>query len=167
MGVARLAFWICAAGCLVPLVLGWFLLPDRVPIHFGVGGDPDRWVGRTRAVLEMGMVLGGMVLLFAGLAAGMARVPPGLLNLPRKQKEWWTAEPVRLDRLRAMLAEDVLVIGALTLALLGGVALLTGLTAYQQTPRLGPGAIVLIGAYVVALSVQVLRTATVRYRPRE
>lgn len=165
--MARLAFWMISAVCLVLLVLGWFLLPERVPVHFGVDGEPDRWVSRARAVLEMGTVMGGMMLLFAGLAAWMSRISFALLNLPSDHKEWWAAEPERRARLRELLAEDAWALGALTLALLGGVTLLTWLTAYQQSPRLGWGAIVLIVVYAVALLVQVLRIATVRYQPRE
>ncbi|GAA1145276.1 DUF1648 domain-containing protein [Ornithinicoccus hortensis] len=165
--MARLAFWISAGACLVLLVLGWFVLPDRVPIHFGVGGDPDRWVDRTRAVLEMGAVVGGVALVFLLLAAGVRRVSPALINLPPRQKEWWTAEPARLERLRGMLAEDVLAMGAATLALLGGTLLLTGLTAYQEEPGLGWGVWALLCAYLLVLSLQVYRMMTVRYRPRE
>lgn len=105
--------------------------------------------------------------MFLLLAAGVRRVSPALINLPPRQKEWWTAEPDRLDRLRAMLAEDVLVMGAVTLALLGGTALLTGLTAYQEEPGLGWGVWALLCVYVLALGLNVYRMMTVRYRPRE
>lgn len=68
------------------LVLGavsFFLLPERVAIHFGAGGMADAWGSRNANALLM---TGVYVLLFAAIyfSPGLVRKAPGLVNLPNK-----------------------------------------------------------------------------------
>jgi hypothetical protein len=54
----------------VPMLLGFNQLPDRVPIHFGVVGQPDRW-GSRLVLLALAVVT---LLIYAGLSA-LNRIP--------------------------------------------------------------------------------------------
>lgn len=98
-------------------VLAWqaTVLPERVPTHFGSGGEPDGWSSKSGALAFS--VLGP--LLFAlplPLMSLMVLRWPSSINVPNKQ--WWTASGARLRRFERLLREDLWLITALTLALL-------------------------------------------------
>lgn len=59
-----------AAGLLVSLLIAPSVLPDRVPLHFGVDGQPDRWGSPWELLLVPVIALG----LFA-LLSFVARIP--------------------------------------------------------------------------------------------
>ncbi|MGB3542264.1 DUF1648 domain-containing protein [Rubrivirga sp.] len=46
MTLARALMWISALGLLVAAVGLWPHLPDRIPVHFGLDGEPDQWAER-------------------------------------------------------------------------------------------------------------------------
>lgn len=83
---ARLLLWATALALAVWAAWLWPEVPDRVPVHFGAGGEPDRW--EDRSVFSWF----GLPALGLGLAAGLdalatwtRRHPESpFLNLPNK-----------------------------------------------------------------------------------
>jgi uncharacterized membrane protein len=144
------------------LVLAAFLLPERVPMHFGVGGDVDRWASRGAALLTMGLIGGGLAALFGGPAAGIDRVPMRLLNVPHKP--WWSATPEREAVLRSRMRTDLHLIGGATLLLLAAVELLTVRAARLDEPHLDGWVWVLLGVYLAAIAALTAYAVLVRYR---
>ena len=97
-----------AFGC--ALVAALFLLPDRVPIHFGINGEPNHWVSRVGAVVMFASIGAFLAGVLGGLAHRSDRIPLSVLNVPYKR--WWLADPARETRLRGMLREDMFGVGA-------------------------------------------------------
>jgi uncharacterized membrane protein len=78
----RLTQWISLGLCLVALGFSaalYGLLPDQVPTHFNLAGEPDRWSDRPTAALAMPATLGALWLLLWGL--------------PKISPQGWRVEP--------------------------------------------------------------------------
>ena len=98
MRIAVLAYMIAAA---LLVWHGWSQLPqlpDQVASHFDAGGRPDAWSSRAEYARTTWLLNGFLIVLFAGLAAGINRLPAGLINIPNR--EHWFA-PGRADTTRA------------------------------------------------------------------
>ncbi len=90
----RLAFatgWLAVAA---QAVWAWSRWPDRVPMHFGVAGDVDRWGTATEFFVVWGIVLGMLALIFGALPLVIARLPVSAINLPNR--EYWLADERRV-----------------------------------------------------------------------
>lgn len=139
-----------------------FTLPAQVPVQFGAGGTPNRVVGPARAVAELGA--GGLVVVLVVLGGGrlVARIPLRWVNVPHR--DHWS-RPDRQVELRRRLAEDLSVVGALTMLLLAGTGVAVAAAAEAPEPRL-PGWwwLALVG-YLLALGGFLAHVLTVRYRP--
>jgi uncharacterized membrane protein len=60
-------------------------LPDRVPVHFGISGSPDRWGSKSELFILVALVWGLTVLLYAFiLSVPRLGRKPQLLNIPDK-----------------------------------------------------------------------------------
>ncbi|MEV5003498.1 DUF1648 domain-containing protein [Nocardioides sp. LML1-1-1.1] len=128
---ARRWFALAAVAYLASLVVAAVLLPDRVPIHFGVSGDADRWAGRPTALVSFAALGLFLALLFA-------------LLRPRP--------PASRD--------DMGVIGAATLGLLTALVLCTVRAARADLPRLDGvflGVVVAYLVFVVAWAIRLRR----------
>jgi uncharacterized membrane protein len=78
-------------------------LPDRVPVHFGVDGSPDRW-GSRGELLVLAVVIVTLVGGMSWLAHGIAHTwSLDLVNLPNKDR--WL--PGHEAQLRARVAADL------------------------------------------------------------
>lgn len=64
----------------------WPHLPDRIPTHFGIGGDPDRWADRSWAswFAIPGLAV-GLTLLMAAVRV-LIRTHPRWVNLPDRRR---------------------------------------------------------------------------------
>jgi uncharacterized membrane protein len=62
-------------------------LPDRIPVHFNIAGDPDRWGGKSEILILVAVVWGLNILLyvFTLTMPSLARHPQRL-NIPHKQE---------------------------------------------------------------------------------
>jgi uncharacterized membrane protein len=62
-------------------------LPDRVPVHFGISGTPDRWGSKSELFVLVALVW-GLTILFYAIALAMPRLArnPQYLNIPRKEE---------------------------------------------------------------------------------
>ena len=135
-------------------VLAWqvMVLPDRVPTHFGTGGEPDGWSSRAGALAFS--VLGPVLIAFPLplLSLIVLRWPAGI-NAPNK--EWWTATGPRLRRFERLLREDLWLMAAAMFVMFIGIQV--GVTEAAQTPDgrmpgvwfAGPLIVVILGTGVV------------------
>jgi uncharacterized membrane protein len=62
-------------------------LPDRIPVHFGISGAPDRWGSKSELFILVALVWGLTVLLYVFILSvpGLGR-KPRLLNIPNKEE---------------------------------------------------------------------------------
>ncbi len=155
------AFWLLVAAYAATWVGAALTLPDQVPLHFDLRGEPDRWGGRGAALVTFGMVGVGSAGLLGWL---LRRVTQGDLrgvNVPHRR--WWLAN--RPDELRPMLARDLGLIAIATMALLTVVLLGFVAGARAEPPALPGWTSVVVVAYVVGLLAWSAYAALVRYRP--
>lgn len=130
-----IAFWLGGVAFVVALVVAAGSLPERVPLHWGLGGDVDRWGSRSEYVWSMALLGALMMVIFGLLPALLPRLPRRLVNVPyarywRQHEHWPLAVRRTLNALRWM--------GALTwLLLIGMVWFGAGDTAGQGTPWIG------------------------------
>ncbi|RBY94160.1 hypothetical protein DQ244_02035 [Blastococcus sp. TBT05-19] len=151
--------WFAGAVALFAAAWGWAFvrLPERVPTHFGAGGEADAWSSRSAALWTFAALGLGTAALFAGLVRFLERIGVEHLTIPNP--EHWK-QPEHLGRLRRLLAEDMWWLGAATLVLLAVVQVLVVRAAGMDDPDLGPEGPVLIGLYaavVIARTVWVVR----------
>lgn len=135
-------------------VLVWqvAVLPERVPTHFGSGGQPDGWSSKGGALAFS--LLGPVLFAFPlPLLSGIAVRWPSAINGPNKR--WWIASAPRLRRYERLLREDLWLIAAVMLVMFIGIQV--GITEAAQTAdgRLpgawlaGPLIVVFVGTGVV------------------
>lgn len=91
-------------GALVLAFVGWSQLPDRVPMHFSMGGAPDRWSEKSVLGWFAPPVIGvliamGFCFLLPPWLRGLARSNSTALNLPDRERFRALSEA---DRLRAL-----------------------------------------------------------------
>lgn len=76
--------WIVAAIALVIALVGIFIMPDIIPTHFGLSGEPDAW--GTKFTVFMFPVL---LLVVVALAEPMKKLDPKLENYERFNKYYY------------------------------------------------------------------------------
>jgi len=140
----------------------WSTFPDRVPVHWGGGGDVDRVVSRDRAVVELVVIGGALTLVLGGAAALVRRLPLGGINVPHK--EFWS-RPENRPELDRRLAADLWLVATATLLLLAVIVVEVGLVADDPDPRLGPLFWVALVVYLVVVLGLAVHGAVRRYRP--
>ena len=74
---------------LLQTVLYYPQLPEKVASHFDMAGNPTGWSSRAGFFGAFLAVIVVISLLFWGLSLWLHRVPPALLNLPKK--DYWLA----------------------------------------------------------------------------
>ena len=154
-------FWVAVAAYAVAWLVAALTLPDRVPMHFDLAGEPDRWAARSAALLTFGLLGGASASLLGWLTH---RVPRGDLrhvNVPHKQ--WWLTH--RPEELRSLLAQDLELIATATMGLLTVVLAAVVAGARAEEPALPVWATVAVIAYVVGLLAWAAYVMLVRYRP--
>lgn len=138
-------------------VLAWqvMVLPERVPTHFGAGGEPDGWSSKAGA-LAFSSLLPLTVFVLVPLTSLLVLRAPELINGPNK--EWWTATAPRLRRFERLVREDLWLIVVVTLALLVamqvGIVVAAGAHDHRMPEGLLYGGMALFGAGIVAVLVR-------------
>jgi uncharacterized membrane protein len=80
LNAGLLAAWLAASA------LAWPHLPERVPIHFDLAGNPTRWVG-TSPFSWFGLTaIGALTSLFVWGMAWFGRRNPSLWNVPDRSR---------------------------------------------------------------------------------
>jgi uncharacterized membrane protein len=97
--------WLLLAAMFTLAALSWHSVPDSMPVHWGISGEPDRWGGRFEGLLLLPLI--GVAVYLVLLAA--PRIDPGRANYASFMGAYGT---VRLVVLVAMLAIQVVTIQA-------------------------------------------------------
>lgn len=90
----------CAVGVGLALY-SYSTSPDRVPIHYGLTGVPDRWGSPLELLALHACVIGISSALFLALPELLRRAPPRSISLPNKH--YWLS-PEHRDQATAKLA---------------------------------------------------------------
>lgn len=122
------------------------VLPARVPLHYGITGEADRWGSRTELVA--GLVGVGVVLLlvFAGGAALTRRASLVWVNVPNPG--FWKS-PEHEAELRGRMVVDLLHVGTVTLVWLAAEVAVAVAAVEAGRDDLPGWSAVLLGAYLV------------------
>lgn len=161
----RRFFWLAAGIFAAGLVISLFVLPDRVPLHFGADGDADRWGSPVRAVVEMGAVGLGVGVLMFGLAMSAWRLPFEFVSIPDKEF-WQRSENQRVARRR--LQDDMYHLGGSLMLFLAVIQVFTVFVADDATPSFWPWGVVLAVGFVAGIvAALVLRMRFYRRLPGE
>jgi len=97
------ALWVALAAMFLIAALNWNAVPDRIPVHWGLSGQADRWGGRAEGLLLLPAVgLGVYLLLFLA-----PRIDPGRANYASFAGAYGT---VRLVLLLSLLAIQVVTV---------------------------------------------------------
>ena len=82
---SRIAMWTLALGLVAGAGWLWPDVPARIPVHFGLSGEPDRWVERSLlGWLELPLVGLALAAVMEGTAWWIQRPGAPGLNLPNK-----------------------------------------------------------------------------------
>lgn len=129
-------------------ILAWqvMVLPERVPTHFGSGGEADGWSSKTGA-LAFSALLPLATAYPLPLLSKLVLYAPEWINSPNR--EWWTATAPRLRRFERLQREDMWLIAVLVLALLS--AMQVAIVLASQSPGGAIGPEFLFGPLVVFL----------------
>jgi immunity protein, SdpI family len=95
--------WLLLVAMFTVAALNWRVVPDQMPVHWGLSGQPDRWGGRFEGLLLLPLV--GVAVYLVLLAA--PRIDPGRANYASFAEAYGA---VRLVVLVAMLAIQVMMV---------------------------------------------------------
>lgn len=70
--------WLLLAGMFAIAAWAWGDAPNRIPVHWGLSGQPDRWGGKFEGLLLLPLVGLGIY----GLSTLLPRIDPGRANYP-------------------------------------------------------------------------------------
>jgi len=160
-GSMRRAFALLLTSSLLAMAIEWAIsrgLPDRVALHFGSSGVPDRWGGRGELMLTFVLVHVGVTLMMAVLVAVLGWIPPRLFNLPHR--DYWLSDLRRESTLGA-LGTRFAIFGIALNALLAYTVVLSARAQFAASERLNvTGLWVGMGvflAFVTGWTVEMLR----------
>ncbi|WP_337059483.1 DUF1648 domain-containing protein [Kineococcus sp. G2] len=143
------------------VVVAALVLPQRVPTHFGGGGEADDWSSRAGAVAVSALVGGALAALFTALAAGVRRLPVDMVNVPNTR--CWRA-PEHEAELRRRALDDLWTVGAATILLLTAAEGAIVQVALTGTGRLPWWFAAVLAAWLVGVLVWALTLGLTRYR---
>jgi hypothetical protein len=126
-------------------------LPERIASHFDFAGNPNGWSSKSSFFLMLGGLQGFFSLLFWGLSVGLRKIPPTLINIPRR--DYWLAPERRAASLEYLatwcvwfgLATQLLLAAVLELSIRANLkaappaGLLDGLPGGAQSPPTAMG----------------------------
>ena len=158
---ASVVFAVTTVLAAAAVVIAAGLLPERVPTHFGAGGDADDWSSRTEAVTFLALLTLGMAGLFAALAWWMPRMSMEWVNVPDKQR--WI-EAGREGELRRRLREDALLFGASTNVLVLSTTIAMVQAASSGTDALPVWWFVVFAGWLLLTTVHAVFIHRARYR---
>jgi hypothetical protein len=124
------------AGYLIFIAGSTSLLPERVAIHFGGGGEANGWMSRSADLAFFGGLGVGLPLFFIVLSLVTGLVPARFVNLPHR--EYWLS-PERQAQTRAYISHQMIWMGCLTVLFLAGIHYLTILANRATPPHLPMG----------------------------
>jgi len=79
MRVDKKSLFLSVAICLLPILIGVYyydVLPEQIAVHFNVSGEPDNFVSRTRAIIELPIFF-AIVQVIISLVVDFDKTPSG------------------------------------------------------------------------------------------
>jgi len=162
MGVGATSFAAGAVAFAASILGGAMAMPDRVPLHFDVHGDPDRWASRGEALLTIGIIGVAVAGLFGLIGVLVSRIPVGMVNVP--DRDWWAENPEREAELRRRLRTDMLGLGGGVLVFFAVVTVLTTRASRTDPPHLDAWFFVALALFLGGVLGWVVYAVRVRYR---
>lgn len=101
-------------------ILVWSKLPDRIPIHFGADGTPDRWVATTVWSWFGIPLFVSLLTIFMAWLSGWIRRRPDLVNIPNKNR-FLELPKERQDALLELLSASIHAIMIVVTLMIGGI----------------------------------------------
>ena len=144
---AKLAFILTAIAVLLCMVWWSGKLPDVVPSHFDLQGNPDDTMQKNA---YMGLMYSVHILqfaLFGFMAFAMPKSPDSIFNMPNKA--YWLA-PERRDNTKQEMQSLLLGHGTLTMIFVGILFHLSSQVAIKQRATISPEFAWMLGIYLVA-----------------
>jgi hypothetical protein len=136
-------------------------LPAEVPLHFGLGGEADRYGSRTEALIGFAVLGLGMLAVWRICLWSVRRAGLDLVNVPHPQ--YWKT-PEREPELRRRVEVDLTWFFAATVLLLAAIPVST-LTAARGSGELPWAFEALFVLYLLGTSAWCVFLVTRRYRP--
>ena len=123
------------SGVALALVLIWFAvaLPDRVPGHFGLSGEVNRYDDKGVFVAAMAGIGVVMALLFGAARWWLPKLPGSVINLPGKKAHAYWTSPAHRDEFNGIMASAMETIGVFVLLLLTVIVLISGVAGLGAT----------------------------------
>ncbi|MDX2356193.1 DUF1648 domain-containing protein [Dietzia sp. PP-33] len=139
-------------------VLGWQVqvLPERVPTHFGPGGEPDGWSSKAGA-LAFSVAMPVLTAYPLPLLSRLVMHWPGAINAPNR--DWWTATAARIRRFERLIREDMWLFCVLMLGLFTAIQISIVMASRSASGGLPP--VLLFGSLGVFLVLTVALTARI------
>jgi len=111
-------------------------LPDEIPNHFNLRGEPDDWSGKGTILLLPGLAA-FMYLLMTGISVALALVrdPMSMINLPRSRKEAIGVE--QAEKLRVLVVRVLFLMKLLLTGMMAYLAHATVEVAFERWTSLG------------------------------
>jgi uncharacterized membrane protein len=136
-------------GFLIYLTCSTSLLPERVAIHFGAGGQPNGWMSRSTHVVFMGALGMGLPLISVIIAFVIRLVPARFINLPNR--DYWLS-PERQSQTCIYISRQLIWLACLEVVFFAGIQFLI-VEANQMAPVQLPMEMFLplIGGFLVAV----------------
>jgi uncharacterized membrane protein len=127
-------------------------LPARIPVHFGLSGEPDRWAARSVASwFLLPAIAAALALALHGMSVAGAR-NPDLWNLPDKRR-FKALRPAQQAPIIARMQEFLAFVGCVTTALLGVVQAAIFTASTGDATRLPAWALAGMGASVLVIGI--------------
>ena len=162
MGIGATSFAAGAVAFAASIVGGAMAMPDRVPLHYDLHGDPDRWASRGDALLTIGIIGVAVAGLFGLIGLLASRIPVGMFNVP--DRDWWAEAPEREAELRRRLRTDMFGLGGGVLLFFAVVIVLTTRASRTDPPQLDAWFSVALALFVGGVLAWVVYAVRVRYR---
>lgn len=143
----KFAFFITAIAALLHMAWWYGKLPDIVPSHFDLQGNPDDTMEKSSYMVVMVAVHLFLVAFFGLISYLMPKSPASLFNIPNK--EYWL-EPERRDTTVREMQCLLMGIATLTMIFLGVLFHLSSQVAVKQRATISPEFMWLLGVYLAA-----------------
>ena len=159
--MARTALLTAAVLYALSSAVSALVLPDRVPLHFGAGGEADRYGSRAEAVTGFAVLGIGLLLLWLVVVQLVRRSSLDLFNVPHAA--YWKT-PEREPELRRRVEVDLTWCLAATILLLAAVPVSMAVAA-RGDGRLPWAFPLLLGLFLVGTVVWGVVVSLRRYQP--
>ena len=144
---AFVLLWVTSEGIAV-----WNRLPERIPTHFGAGGEADAWGTKSIFSVFGGLIISAVILIAMALAS---RLSPKWYNLPGRERVL-RLPPQQRDHVMSPIREGLAWLAAAISIAFSLVARQTWAVALGRQETLSPWTIIIplvIGAAAIAIGI--------------